>query len=368
MPLDDTGMHRAGLAFAYRIVPVLVATILYGIYIAILCVATRGLWQRGLRAPAHALILGVLYAVFCLSTALWALEVAQLAGLVELLLHPDGLGTDALFNRFYDLIAGETRVTGVLFETQMIVGDILVIWRAGAIWFDRRSVLILPLFWWVLMIVNMLVHAARCQSGVSTTHYGQLCKVTDVAAPVLSIVTNMSVMFLVLWKGWQFRDVLVEVFQQRRTNKVFTLFVLMVESGLLYVVMLITDLLVTSIVTGGNETVGRMVDCISGYAAVQLVGIYPTLLVVVLQESLWNAGGQETRGLGVSTVRFATQAGSATAAVSTVSAMSRPERGKESRGKQGAGVTTGLEHEPHLVDFGDEEAGVREGKVGVISL
>jgi hypothetical protein len=30
MPLDDAGMHRAGLAFVYRIVPVLVATILYG--------------------------------------------------------------------------------------------------------------------------------------------------------------------------------------------------------------------------------------------------------------------------------------------------------------------------------------------------
>lgn len=60
MSLDDAGMHRAGLAFLYRIIPVLVATILYGmifllfimrtsstnpgLYIAILCVATRGLW------------------------------------------------------------------------------------------------------------------------------------------------------------------------------------------------------------------------------------------------------------------------------------------------------------------------------------
>lgn len=48
----------------------------------------------------------------------------------------------------------------------------------------------------------MLVHAARCQSGVSTTNYGKLCKVTDVAAPVLSIMTNISVMLLVLWKAW----------------------------------------------------------------------------------------------------------------------------------------------------------------------
>lgn len=48
----------------------------------------------------------------------------------------------------------------------------------------------------------MLVHATHCQSGVSSTNYGELCKVTDVSAPVLSIVTNVSVMVLVLLKGW----------------------------------------------------------------------------------------------------------------------------------------------------------------------
>lgn len=60
MALSESGMHRAGLAFVYRIIPVLVATTLYGkcflrpglnimlifiagIYIAVLCMATRGL-------------------------------------------------------------------------------------------------------------------------------------------------------------------------------------------------------------------------------------------------------------------------------------------------------------------------------------
>ena len=69
------------------------------------------------------MILVILYVVFCISSALWALEVAQLFGLVELLLSPDGLSTDALFNRFYDLIARETKITGVLFEFQ--VGGII---------------------------------------------------------------------------------------------------------------------------------------------------------------------------------------------------------------------------------------------------
>lgn len=103
----------------------------------------------------------------------------------------------------------------------MIIGDVLVIWRASAIWFDRKVVVLLPLFWWGLMIgtwthqvsadnltltsgrlVNMFIQASLCQSGVSTTDYTKLCKVTNVSAPVLSIMTNLSVMVIILWKGW----------------------------------------------------------------------------------------------------------------------------------------------------------------------
>ncbi|KIP02727.1 hypothetical protein PHLGIDRAFT_122215 [Phlebiopsis gigantea 11061_1 CR5-6] len=326
MSLDELGMHRAGLAFVYRIVPVLVATSLYGIYFAILCVATRGLLQRGLKHPANAIILLVLYMVFLLSSALWALEVAQLFGLVEMLLSPNGLSTDALFNRFYDLVARESRITGILFDiqvsprlsersfvesdwvsAQMIVGDVLVIWRASAIWFEKKSVVLLPLFWWALTIINMIVQASFCHSGVATTNYGKVCKATNILAPTLSITTNISVMIIILWKVWLLRDKVMDVWHRRKSNKVFTVFVLCVESGTLYVVMLITDLLVTSLVTGGNETVGRMVDCISGYSTVQLVGIYPTLMLVVLRESVWNASEETGYTLNVSTAHFATR-------------------------------------------------------------
>ncbi|EKM49733.1 uncharacterized protein PHACADRAFT_265383 [Phanerochaete carnosa HHB-10118-sp] len=310
------------------------------------------------------MVLVVLYAVFCLSTALWALEVAQLIGLVDMLLSPDGLSTDALFNRFYDLIARETKVTGILFESQMVAGDILVIWRASAICFERRIVVLLPLFWWILMIVNILVHAARCQSGVATTDYGELCKVTDVAAPVLSILTNISVMFLVLWKAWELRETLRDVLYRRKTNKIFTLFVLMVESGTLYVAMLIADLLVTSIVTGGNETVGRMVDCISGYAAVQFVGIYPTLLIVVLRESVWNSATDSTGGVAISAIQFASQNA---AAGSTLQSSSQVERGKGSSYKHVLGGAIGSRsrdvHE--VVYLGDEENQLSGEKLGV---
>lgn len=79
----------------------------------------------------------------------------------------------------------------------------------------------------------------------------------------------------------------------------------------------------TSLVTGGNESVGRMIDCISGYATVQFVvrlqirlyiyilslkflqGIYPTLMLVVLRESVWNASDDDSYSLTVSSVNFA---------------------------------------------------------------
>ncbi|KAJ7786749.1 hypothetical protein B0H14DRAFT_3583119 [Mycena olivaceomarginata] len=288
MPLDDAGMRRAGLAFVYRIVPVLVSTVLYGIYVSLLAQATRGLWQRGFKNHSSLIILFVLYTVFLLSSALWALEIAQLSGLVDLLLYPNDLSTDNKFARLYAMIARETSITGVLFECQMIMGDVLVIWRLLAIWHERRTVVLLPLLFWSGMIVNMIIHASFCRSGVNNINYTGLCKGTDVAAPVLSIITNVSVMSLTIWKAWIFRDMVMHSLRSVKKNKVFSVFVLLIESGTLYVIMLIIDLLVTSLVAGGPESVGRMIDCISGYSTVQLVGIYPTLMIVVLRESIWN--------------------------------------------------------------------------------
>ncbi|KAF8058536.1 hypothetical protein FPV67DRAFT_1428300 [Lyophyllum atratum] len=300
MPLDDAGMHRAGLAFVYRIIPVLVATALFGIYIALLCVVTRGLCQRGLRHPANAMIMLILYTVFFITSALWALEVAQLMGLVSLLLHPNNLSTDAKFNTLYNLIARETKITGVLFKCQMILGDILVMWRVAAIWYDRRVFVVIPAFWWGLMIVNMIVSSIYCRSGVNSTNYTVLCKATDILAPVLSIMTNMSVMLLTMWRAWVLRTSLVLALRTYKKNRTYTLFVLLVESGTLYVIMLVADLLVTSLVVGGPESIGRMIDCISGYSAVQFVGIYPTLMLVVIRESVWNAPDETIELMSVS--------------------------------------------------------------------
>ncbi|KAJ3712685.1 hypothetical protein C8R42DRAFT_727844 [Lentinula raphanica] len=306
MALDDPAMHRAGLAFLYRIIPVLVATLLYGIYISLLCTATRGLWQRGLKNQANVTILFILYLLFCITSALWALEVAQLIGLVELLLDPQDLSTDGQFNVFYALVARETKLTSVLFESQMIVGDILVIWRLSAIWFSKRILVLIPLFWWGLMIVNMIVGASHCNSGVNSTNYTELCKVTQTLAPVLSVVTNVSVMILTIWKAWLIRDEFKHVLRSRRTNRLFSIFVLLIESGTLYVIMLVTDMLVTSYVVGGNESVSRMIGCISGYSTVQFVAIYPTLMLNILRESIWNSPNDDLEVLSV-TRQFTTR-------------------------------------------------------------
>ena len=86
------------------------------------------------------------------------------------------------------------------------------------------------------------------------------------------------------------RTVLLESYRQKRHDKILSLFVLLIESGTLYVIVLVrlflygmlsalptasivqvTDLAITSSVTSGNETIGRMIDCISAHSTVQFV-------------------------------------------------------------------------------------------------
>lgn len=113
--------------------------------------------------------------------------------------------------------------------------------------------------WSRILLVNMLVHLRYCQSGVASTNYAEVCKVTDISAPVLSILVNVSVMVLTLWQAWYvnifcdcgghinysaagrtLRDILLNVMHNKKKNKIFALFVLLVESGTLYVVMLVS--------------------------------------------------------------------------------------------------------------------------------
>lgn len=79
--------------------------------------------QRGLRSRVNMTILFILYALFCLTSALWALEVAQLLGLDQLLLNPKDNSIDEKFNIFYALIARETKITSVLFKSQVSLCD-----------------------------------------------------------------------------------------------------------------------------------------------------------------------------------------------------------------------------------------------------
>lgn len=88
--------------------------------------------QRGLRSRVNMTILFILHALFCLTSALWALEVAQLIGLDQLLLNPKDSSTDEKFNVFYALIARETKITSVLFKSQVSLCDGVLLYGTHA--------------------------------------------------------------------------------------------------------------------------------------------------------------------------------------------------------------------------------------------
>ncbi|KIP02724.1 hypothetical protein PHLGIDRAFT_283268 [Phlebiopsis gigantea 11061_1 CR5-6] len=290
-PLNETGMRHMGLTLIYRIIPVLFSTVSYGIYIAILHTATRRLYHHGLKIVLNQITLVVMYLVFALNSAIWALEVAQLIALPRLFLNSPP--SSDILTDFHRIIRHEARIIQVLFQCEMILADTCVIWRAATIWHDRRIVVLMPLCWWSLMIANMTVNASLCPSGASVNKLSQICYTTNILAPILSITTNISVTVLVLWKAWSLREIIEFVWRDGCISKLISLFVLFIESGTIYVLIMTTNLLITSLYgTGLPDSVAGMVDCISKYVTAQLVGIYPTLMLILIRKSLWNLSGE----------------------------------------------------------------------------
>ncbi|KAI0034499.1 hypothetical protein K488DRAFT_38072, partial [Vararia minispora EC-137] len=290
MALDEADMHRLGLNFLYQMTPVIIVSVLYGIYIAVLVLATQAIAERGLKNSVNATILAILYVVFLFTSALWGIGLVHILSLNHvMLLAPNGLSGDALFNRYYVLLARETRIMDILFHCQMILGDILVIWRAAAIWHDRRAFVLIPFFWWALMIVSMLINASFCPYGLSSTDYTNFCHTMDILVPVTSILVNVSVMALTFAKAWHLRAGLRGTLRLRRKrSKLLTLFTLFIESGTLYVIMLTAEVVAASFVPDSLETPAEFIDYLFGASSVQIVGIYPTLMIVVLRQSIWN--------------------------------------------------------------------------------
>ncbi|KAK1216174.1 hypothetical protein PQX77_021201 [Marasmius sp. AFHP31] len=94
---------------------------------------------------------------------------------------------------------------------------------------------------------------------------------------------------------WSYRQNVGVYLSKSKKGRAEKLFILLVESGMVYSLLWIVQLVLARIPPPPTFA-GQIVQQIFKSATVQLVGIYPTLLIVLvyLQRSLWDSSGNST--------------------------------------------------------------------------
>ncbi|KAH9027372.1 hypothetical protein EDB85DRAFT_2148513 [Lactarius pseudohatsudake] len=224
--------------------------------------------------------------MFSLSTAYLAVSIVDLITLIKtwylVLDVPDSIGTTRPTVDLMDLF-------NALAVINYSLTDGVVVWRAWIICRDEsRKLLIAPIVMFVLTMLG--VTATICVRAViiidPVRHNNRLTVAINVfqeTTLISSLVTNILSTGVISLKAWRYRRWIVEDLQRvvNKRTKAERVLALLVESGVFYMfsgAMLVASSLIHT--PGSNFVLGTLYL----QAAVHLAGIYPVIIVIIVNQ------------------------------------------------------------------------------------
>ncbi|KAF9033477.1 hypothetical protein BDZ89DRAFT_1062938 [Hymenopellis radicata] len=176
----------------------------------------------------------------------------------------------------------------------MVIGDAVVIWRAWAIWKGSRlQVLVfIPMFLllvsFIFAIIDLSCLGTQSFSVRSTIPEGsRLCQWGEPIAWAVSLLTNIVSTTLIAIKAWQYHQFLKSNsshFRLRSKNQ--NILLLLVESGFIYCLFWLSQLILFFDIQDGSKT--HLLENALGALGDQISGVYPTAIIILvnLQRSM----------------------------------------------------------------------------------
>ncbi|KAK1235412.1 hypothetical protein PQX77_001368 [Marasmius sp. AFHP31] len=276
----------------------LTTAIAYGIYAVLFCFAVVILCRNEGKPRAKFFLLLAVFSMFTISTFFVAAYASIFFEEIQMILI-DHI-TEPVANKiisYQERFTHLSLVQQVMFFVEVVIGDFVVVWRAWALWSENRKVIIVP----VLLLSGS---AASMLSFLGCfVHHGWLlpvpltCSAFDISTYVLSMATNVASTAAIAYKVWIHRRVVKKYFITNSYGMgAEKALVLLMESGMIYSLLWILQL-ISFIPSVGETHSGQITRQVFNSISVQLVGIYPTLviLLVYLQRSLWDPSGSGSR-------------------------------------------------------------------------
>ncbi|KAL4261810.1 hypothetical protein AB1N83_006452 [Pleurotus pulmonarius] len=256
-------------------------TLLYGIYLVLFCLMLLVVLLRkeSGKTQRHRLVPLSIVMMIIATTSL----IIDLVRAIQAFVVKDGKQIDAI--AYYSAISHPLHLAeGVLYVTQTILGDAIMIWRCYVI-LDQRLLVLIPNL--IVLAVNSGVGYSvvwemwRASSGITIFQSGSPLIMTFFA---LTMCINVACTTAIAWRIYRTRSPLIK---RTRLTPVLLAFV---ESGALYASSLLALMIAYASGSNGQYAVLN--------AVTPLVGITFCLIVLQIQfhltSNVWNTNGPIT--------------------------------------------------------------------------
>jgi len=256
------------------LMPLLVETFFFGMYSAVFIFSTILLYRRPPSWMRH-VMLALSMVMYAVSAAQWALIISY-AEVIEAGLLTKSVRID--FTLIY------------LPSVNYFLSDGILLWRAWVLWNRRFLLFIPPLIFLMCTFASTVasaiyfVESVHIHSGyITTTGSTTIGNLLEWLVAFFTIGTNLWATGLIFIRAWQHRRLLrsLSIKETFRTNTEKTL-AFLVESGALYLCLWISY---TSISIAQNDRGKAFLHSV----LVQLVGMYPTMIIIVVAMQLSTA-------------------------------------------------------------------------------
>ncbi|KAJ8092310.1 hypothetical protein PM082_023913 [Marasmius tenuissimus] len=209
----------------------------------------------------------------------------------------DNIGTSFIEKQFnfaekYTLLVSVQEALGPL---EIIIGDAIVFWRVWVLCAGDKKLVSVPFVFLLGTTVCLLGFFGCFAQNNWPVVNPETCNSLIMSGYSLSLVTNIAGTIAIGVQVWLYKKnirVYLTTYKGGHTEKIL---VLLLESGVIYSLVWVVQLVVVRDIL--TPTLGgKVVQQILKAANAQLVGIYPTALIVLvyLQRSMWDSSGHST--------------------------------------------------------------------------
>ncbi|KAI0269774.1 hypothetical protein BC834DRAFT_967516 [Gloeopeniophorella convolvens] len=258
-------------------------TFFFGIYTVLFVFSTVFVLSKQGRTRTRNLVLAASVAMYVVSATHWAIGIALL---VKAASDSNNSVSEIVLTGPLELLA-----FGYLPSISCVLGDAIVVWRAWVLWERRYDLFIPPILFLIGTIATSVTSAVLTFKGASrdTWQEGDTPVRFGYIIYGLIILTNLWATGLICIRAWQHRRFLRSVMgkstPKTRAEKALAF---LIESGVIYLCFWVTYLVLTRL----KSNHGLLID---SAVVVQIIGIYPTVIVVMVTMRLSTADVLESQ-------------------------------------------------------------------------